>query len=50
MREVLKRGRKLGLKVCLEGSGLAVAQTPEAGSPLEKVGTVTVKFNPPGQS
>lgn len=50
MREVLKRGRSLGLKVCLEGSGLAVAQDPEAGSPLETIGTVTVSFNPPGPS
>ncbi|MFO7601975.1 MAG: penicillin-binding protein [Candidatus Desulfacyla sp.] len=50
MREVLKRGRTLGLKVCLEGSGLAVDQKPEPGSPIEKVGTVTVRFNPPGQS
>ncbi len=50
MREVLKRGRTLGLKVCLEGSGMAVAQEPEAGSPLETVGTITVRFNPPGQS
>lgn len=49
MREVLKRGRDLGVKVCLEGSGLAVAQKPEAGSPLETVDTVTVSFNPPGQ-
>jgi hypothetical protein len=48
MREVLKRGKALGVKVCLEGSGLAIAQKPEAGSPLETVGTVTVSFNPPG--
>jgi len=48
MREVLKRGRSLGLKVCLEGSGLAVNQKPEAGSPINKVQTVKVSFNPPG--
>jgi cell division protein FtsI (penicillin-binding protein 3) len=50
MREVLKRGRALGLRVCLEGSGMAVAQKPEAGSPLATVETVTVSFNPPGAS
>jgi cell division protein FtsI (penicillin-binding protein 3) len=50
MREVLKRGRSLGLKVSLEGSGLAVAQIPEAGSPIETMDTVTVRFNPPGPS
>lgn len=50
MREVLRRGRTLGVKVCLEGSGLAVDQKPEAGAPIEKGATVTVRFNPPGQS
>jgi cell division protein FtsI (penicillin-binding protein 3) len=50
MREVLRKGRALGLKVCLEGSGLAVGQKPEAGSPLETVDTITVRFTPPGQS
>ncbi|MBW1781202.1 MAG: transpeptidase family protein [Deltaproteobacteria bacterium] len=48
MREVLKRGRSLGLKVCLEGSGLAVNQKPAAGSPLHAIQTVKVSFNPPG--
>ena len=50
MREVLKKGRSLGLKVSLEGSGLAVAQNPEPGSPIETLDTVTVSFNPPGPS
>jgi cell division protein FtsI (penicillin-binding protein 3) len=50
MREVLKKGRALGLRVCLEGSGVAVTQKPEAGSPIETVETVTVSFNPPGPS
>lgn len=48
MREVLKRGRALGLKVSLKGSGLAVKQEPEAGSPLNTVKSVIVSFNPPG--
>ena len=47
MREVLKRGRALGLKVCLEGSGLAIKQNPDPGSPLKTVQSVTVNFNPP---
>lgn len=50
MREVLRRGRALGLKVCLEGSGLAVSQKPEPGCPLEAVDMVTVRFSPPGHS
>lgn len=48
MREVLKRGRALGLNVSLKGSGLAVKQKPEAGSPLNAVNSVSVSFNPPG--
>ena len=47
MREVLSRGRALGLKVCLEGSGLAIRQNPGAGSPLKAVQSVTVNFKPP---
>jgi cell division protein FtsI (penicillin-binding protein 3) len=47
MREVLKRSRALGLKVCLEGSGLAIRQNPDPGSPLETVQSVKVNFRPP---
>ena len=47
MREVLKKGRSLGLVVCLEGTGLAVRQYPRPGLPLKKVGTVKVSFKPP---
>ncbi|OQY43355.1 MAG: hypothetical protein B6240_12585 [Desulfobacteraceae bacterium 4572_87] len=47
MREVLTRGRALGLKVCLEGSGLAIEQNPDPGSPLETVQSVKVNFKPP---
>ena len=47
MREVLKRGRALGLKICLEGSGLAIKQNPDPGSPLKTVRSVTVNFKPP---
>jgi cell division protein FtsI (penicillin-binding protein 3) len=47
MREVLKKGRALGLKVVLEGTGLAVNQDPKPGSPLEKITAVQVNFRPP---
>ncbi|NQU15818.1 MAG: transpeptidase family protein [Desulfobacteraceae bacterium] len=48
MREVLKRGRALGLKVHLEGTGLAFRQEPSAGTPLQEVAAVNVSFRPPG--
>ncbi len=47
MREVLKEGRALGLSVVLEGTGLAVEQTPRPGSSLEKTKIVKVTFSPP---
>jgi cell division protein FtsI (penicillin-binding protein 3) len=47
MREVLNGGRALGLSVVLEGTGLAVKQTPQPGSSLEKTKTVKVTFSPP---
>lgn len=47
MREVVKKGRSLGLKVLLEGTGLAVTQYPKPGSSLQRVSTVKVSFKPP---
>jgi cell division protein FtsI (penicillin-binding protein 3) len=47
MRDVLMGGRALGLVVVLEGTGLAVEQTPQPGSSLEKIKTVKVTFSPP---
>ena len=47
MREVIKKGRSLGLKVVLEGTGLAVEQEPGPGSPIQEVHTVKVSFRPP---
>jgi cell division protein FtsI (penicillin-binding protein 3) len=47
MREVTKKGRSLGLKVLLEGTGLAVEQEPGPGSPIQEVHTVRVRFRPP---
>jgi cell division protein FtsI (penicillin-binding protein 3) len=47
MREVLRSGQSLGVKVAVDGTGLAVAQAPEPGSPLNKVSQVSVSFRPP---
>jgi cell division protein FtsI (penicillin-binding protein 3) len=47
MREVLKRAHALGLKVVLEGSGLAVKQDPGPGSALKAIKSVKVNFKPP---
>jgi len=47
MRDVLKKGRSLGSKVVLEGTGMAIKQEPKPGSSLKKIDTVTVNFSPP---
>jgi cell division protein FtsI (penicillin-binding protein 3) len=47
MREVIKEGNSLGIRVTVEGTGLAVGQVPAAGLPLEKVSAVRVSFMPP---
>ena len=47
MREVLKMGNALGIRVVLEGSGLAVEQAPEPGVGLNRVNTVRVHFRSP---
>ena len=47
MREVLRGGRSLGVKVLVDGTGLAVEQDPEPGSPLSQVTQVSVSFRPP---
>jgi cell division protein FtsI (penicillin-binding protein 3) len=47
MRAVLKAGRGLGLKVALEGTGVAVKQTPRPGSSLRNTTSVKVNFRPP---
>jgi cell division protein FtsI (penicillin-binding protein 3) len=47
MREVLTGGKSLGVKVSVDGTGLAVAQRPEPGCPLSKVTEVSVSFRPP---
>jgi len=47
MREVLRGGRSLGVKVLVDGTGLAVVQKPEPGAPLNQVTQVSVSFRPP---
>jgi cell division protein FtsI (penicillin-binding protein 3) len=47
MRDVLRGGKALGLNVVLEGTGLAVKQSPRPGSSLKKIKTVKVSFRPP---
>lgn len=47
MRSVLKDGRTLGLKVVMDGTGLAYKQVPGPGTSLKKVTSVKVSFRPP---
>lgn len=47
VREVLREARKLGLRVVVEGSGLAVKQSPEPGLPLDNEILLSVTFKPP---
>ena len=47
MREVLTQVKALGLKVVLEGTGLAVKQAPGPGTSLSRVSMVKVSFSPP---
>jgi len=47
MRRVCSEASALGLKVVLEGTGVAVNQDPKPGSPLREIGAVRVSFKPP---
>ncbi|MBN2123707.1 MAG: PASTA domain-containing protein [Deltaproteobacteria bacterium] len=47
MREALREGGALGVKMVLEGTGLVYRQSPAAGAPLEQVTAVRVQFRPP---
>ena len=47
MREVLRWGRSLGVRVALEGTGFAVAQDPGPGASLKEISKVRVSFSPP---
>ncbi|MBN1626457.1 MAG: transpeptidase family protein, partial [Deltaproteobacteria bacterium] len=44
IREVLQKGRTLGVDVIVDGTGMAVAQYPEAGSSLEGITSIRVTF------
>lgn len=46
MRQVIRQGKALGVRVAVEGTGLAVEQVPEPGAPLERVSAVKVSFMP----
>ena len=47
IREVLRKARRLGLKVIVEGSGMAVEQSLEPGLPLDNEIVLSVTFKPP---
>ena len=47
MRDVLKKGHALGLNVLIEGTGIAVKQTPGPGVSLKRASTLRVRFHPP---
>jgi cell division protein FtsI (penicillin-binding protein 3) len=47
IREVLEKAHSLGLNVLVEGSGLAVKQTPGPGVSLKQADTLKVRFRPP---
>jgi cell division protein FtsI (penicillin-binding protein 3) len=47
VRDVLRRARRLGVKLVVKGSGLAVEQSPAPGTPLKKQILLTVTFRPP---
>jgi cell division protein FtsI (penicillin-binding protein 3) len=47
MRDVLKKGRALGLDVLVEGTGIAFKQTPRPGVSLKRASTLKVRFHPP---
>ncbi len=47
IREVLRKGKALGLQVILEGTGLAFKQYPRPGVPVKGINTVKISFKPP---
>jgi len=46
MRQVLQKGKSLGLNVVVDGTGAAVMQSPDAGTPLEGITSIKVTFEP----
>jgi cell division protein FtsI (penicillin-binding protein 3) len=47
VRDVLGKARRLGIRVIMKGSGLAVDQAPAPGTPLGKERVLTVTFKSP---
>lgn len=47
VRDVLRKAQRLGVRVVVKGSGLAVEQSPAAGSPIKRGKLLTVTFRPP---
>ena len=47
IREANQLLSSVGLKMTIQGSGIAVSQQPEAGEEVDKGSTVTVKFDAP---
>jgi cell division protein FtsI (penicillin-binding protein 3) len=47
VRDVLRKAQRLGVRVVVKGSGLAVEQSPTAGTPIKKGKLLTVTFRPP---
>ena len=47
VRDVLKKAQRLGVTVVVKGSGLAIEQSPAAGTPIKRGKLLTVTFRPP---
>ena len=50
IRDVLVEARALGIRVILQGTGLAYKQSPPPGMSLSQVRKIKVHFRPPGSS
>jgi len=46
IRQVLQKGNSLGLAVVIDGTGKAVMQSPDPGTPLEGITSIRVTFRP----
>jgi cell division protein FtsI (penicillin-binding protein 3) len=46
IRQVIQKGKQLGLDVIVDGTGTAIAQYPQAGSPLSGITFIKVTFKP----
>jgi cell division protein FtsI (penicillin-binding protein 3) len=47
VRDVLRKAQRLGVTVVVKGSGLAIEQSPAAGTPIQRGKLLTVTFRPP---